>query len=69
MDMRSRSRGGGTAIADFICPTEATRAAFGDAFTIWVDRISAGRIEDTNQMFVAPARFDLRVSAEGAPQY
>src|SRR5215468_5759265 len=60
---------GGTAIADFICPTEATRAAFGDAFTIWVDRISAGRFEDTNEMFVAPARFDLRVSAEGAPQY
>jgi hypothetical protein len=34
-----------------------------------VDRISAGRFEDTNQMFVAPARFDPRVSAEGAPQY
>jgi cytidyltransferase-like protein len=60
---------GGTAIADFVCPTEATRAAFGDAFTIWLDRISAGRFEDTNQMFVAPARFDLRVSAEGPPQY
>ena len=60
---------GGTVIADFVCPTEATRVAFGDAFTIWVDRISAGRFEDTNQMFVAPARFDLRVSAEGAPQY
>jgi cytidyltransferase-like protein len=60
---------GGTAIADFVCPTEATRAAFGDAFTIWVDRISAGRFEDTNQMFVAPAQFDLRVSAEGAPQF
>jgi len=33
---------GGTVIADFICPTEETRAAFGDAFIIWVDRISAG---------------------------
>jgi adenylylsulfate kinase len=60
---------GVTAIADFICPTEAARAVFGDAFTIWVDRISAGRFEDTNQMFVAPARFNLRVSAEGPPQY
>jgi hypothetical protein len=60
---------GGTAIADFICPTEETRGAFGDAFTVWVDRISVGRFEDTNQMFVPPARFDLRVSAEGAPQY
>src|SRR5215813_2755615 len=34
---------GGTAIADFVCPTEETRAAFGKAFTIWVDRITAGR--------------------------
>jgi cytidyltransferase-like protein len=60
---------GGTAIADFICPTEDTRAAFGQAFTIWVDRIHAGRFEDTNQLFIAPTRFDFRVRAEGAPQY
>lgn len=60
---------GGTTIADFICPTEATRQAFGDAFVIWVDRISAGRFEDTNRMFIAPERFDLRVTAEGTPQY
>src|SRR5215470_800865 len=26
------------AIADFICPTEATRAAFGEAFVVWIDR-------------------------------
>ena len=60
---------GGTAIADFICPTEETRAAFGEAFTIWVDRIEAGRFEDTNRMFVAPERFDLRVTTEGSPEY
>ena len=59
----------GTVIADFICPTEETRAAFGEAFTIWVDRISASRFEDTNRMFVPPKRFDIRVSAEGTPQY
>jgi hypothetical protein len=60
---------GGVAVADFICPTDDTRAAFGDAFTIWVDRIRAGRFEDTNRLFAAPARFDLRVSADGAPQF
>jgi cytidyltransferase-like protein len=60
---------GGTVIADFICPTEETRAAFGAAFTIWVDRIATGRFEDTNRMFVAPMCFDLRVSAEGSAQY
>lgn len=60
---------GGTVIADFICPTPQTRGAFGEAFVIWVDRIDAGRFEDTNRMFVAPDRFDLRVSGEGAPEY
>jgi cytidyltransferase-like protein len=60
---------GGTAIADLICPTEETRAAFGEAFTIWVDRIGAGRFEDTNKLFAAPTQFDIRVSAEGTPQY
>ncbi len=60
---------GGTVIADFICPTEETRAAFGEAFTIWLDRIEQGRFADTNKMFVPPAEFELRVAAEGAPQY
>jgi cytidyltransferase-like protein len=61
--------GGGTVIADFICPTDETRAAFGPAFTIWIDRIESGRFEDTNRMFIPPKRFDLRVKADGAPQY
>src|ERR1700741_1270166 len=56
---------GGTVIADFICPTAETRAVFGEAFTIWVDRIDEGRFADTNRMFVAPDKFDLRVGAEG----
>src|ERR1700692_267493 len=60
---------GGTVIADFICPTPETRAAFGEAFVIWVDRIETGRFEDTNRMFVTPDRFDLHVTADGAPQY
>jgi cytidyltransferase-like protein len=60
---------GGTVISDFICPTEETREAFGEAFTIWVDRISVSRFEDTNRMFVSPRRFDLRISAEGTPQF
>jgi adenylylsulfate kinase len=60
---------GGVAIADFICPTSATRNAFGEAFTIWVDRIEAGRFEDTNRMFIAPERSDLRVTPDGSPEY
>jgi len=61
---------GGTAIADFICPTPLTRAAFGgDSFVVFMDRIQAGRFEDTNSVFVPPERFDIRVEREGAPQY
>lgn len=60
------------AIADFICPTPATRDAFltgGDAFVIWLDRIKVGAFDDTNRMFVPPEHFDLRVSADGTPEY
>lgn len=60
---------GGRAIADFICPTESTRAAFGEAFTIWVDRLGAGRFKDTNRMFVPPSRVDLRIRSDGTPEY
>jgi cytidyltransferase-like protein len=60
------------AIADFICPTPATREAFlsnGDAFIIFMDRIQIGRFPNTNQMFVRPDKHDLRVTADGSPQY
>jgi adenylylsulfate kinase len=60
------------AIADFICPTPAARAAFsagGEPFLIFVDRIKSGPYADTNKMFVPPERVDLRVTAEGSPEY
>lgn len=63
---------GSMAVADFICPTEEARAAFmaeGEAFVVWVDRIGESRFEDTDRLFVAPRRWDLRVTAEGAPEY
>lgn len=63
---------GNYAIADFICPTAAARKAFtadGDAFVIWIDRIKEGRFEDTNRLFEPPATCDLRVTADGTPEY
>ena len=60
------------AIADFICPTLATREAFfggGDGFVIWIDRIQAGVFEDTNRLFVPPEEHDLRVTKNGTPEY
>jgi hypothetical protein len=63
---------GNFAIADFICPTPATRKAFtegGEAFVIWIHRIERGRFEDTNRMFVPPERPDVEVTPEGTPEY
>ena len=57
------------AIADFVCPTEATRAAFGEAFIVWIDRIKQSRFADTNAMFEPPKRYDLRVGPEGSPNF
>ena len=65
-------QGGGIAIADFICPTQETREAFvenGPAVTVWVDRIQIGRYADTNKMFKGPLAWDIRVEAEGTPEY
>jgi adenylylsulfate kinase len=57
------------AIADFICPTAAARAAFGDAFVVWVDRIKQSRYPDTDALFEPPAHCDVRVGPEGTPSY
>lgn len=59
---------GGYAIADFVCPTEATREAFGPAFVVWVDRIQIGRFPDTNAIFEPPTRYDVRVTYDGTPE-
>ena len=65
-------KAGGFAVADFICPTPAARAAFlegGEAFVVWLDRIKSGAYEDTNRMFVPPEGCDVRVTAEGTVEY
>ncbi len=59
------------AVADFICPTGESRDAFqadGPACIVWVDRIAAGRFEDTNRLFVPPLAYDLRVTPEGSAE-
>ena len=60
---------GQVAIGEFVCPTPATRLAFGKAdCVIWVDTIKAGRFEDTNKMFVPPeiTGGDYRVDTQDA---
>jgi len=60
---------GGAAIADFICPTNETRAAFGECYTIFVDRIEKGRFEDTNALFQRPPTPNFTVPSEHGPRY
>ena len=55
-------RAGKTAIADFVCPTEAARTEFDPDYTVWMDTIKEGRFEDTNRMFQAPLSCDYHVS-------
>src|SRR5690606_26379381 len=52
---------GGVAIADFVCPTAETRAAFAPHYTIFMDTIDAGRFADTNAVFERPEYADAIV--------
>jgi adenylylsulfate kinase len=57
---RLTSNQGHITVADFVCPTEETRAVFGKAdIVIWVNRIEAGRFEDTNKMWQDPTNANL----------
>lgn len=57
---------GHDAIGDLVCPTEATRSAFGSAYSIFVDTIAAGRFADTNAMFERPVGADYVVREKDA---
>ena len=48
-------------ICDFVCPTRKTRDAFNPDIVIWLDTISKGRFEDTNDMFEMPSLIDYKV--------
>lgn len=57
---RLTSNQGYITVVDFVCPTEETRKAFGiPDILIWVNRIEAGRFEDTNKMWENPTNADL----------
>ena len=47
-------KAGHFAIADFICPTEATRAAFKPQFTVFMDTVLSSRFPDTDKIFERP---------------
>ena len=56
-------------IADFVCPTQATRDDFNADYTIWMDTIKEGRFDDTNKMFVKPETYNFKVSTMDAKNW
>ncbi len=48
-------------VCDFVCPTKATRKAFGPDITIWMDTIKKGRYKDTNEIFENPQNIDFHI--------
>lgn len=53
-------------IVDFVCPTEETRKAFGEAdVVVWVDTIKQSRFEDTNSIWEDPKHYDHRIEVTG----
>ena len=56
-------------IADFVCPLKEMRDIYDPHFLIWVDTITEGRYKDTNQIFVAPDKYDIRVTEQDAGKW
>ena len=57
-------KNGNNVVADFVCPTESTRKYYGADYLIWVDTLKEGRFEDTNKLFVPPAKFNFKVTSQ-----
>ena len=50
---------GNNVLADFVCPTDATRRDYMADYLIWVDTIKKGRFDDTNKLFQPPSKFNF----------
>ncbi|MFA7193528.1 MAG: AAA family ATPase [Candidatus Paceibacterota bacterium] len=59
-------KNGNHVVADFVSPTKESREIFNPDIVIWLDTISEGRFEDTNKIFVAPEKFDFRITSQNA---
>ena len=60
------NRAGYPAIADFICPTDATRLVYEADYVIWCDRVQESRFVDTNALFMKPRIYNIHVTEEGS---
>lgn len=56
-------------ICDFVAPLTEMRNNFDADWTIWMDTIDQGRFEDTNKVFVAPEKYDFRITEQNAEKW
>ena len=49
-------------VCDFVCPLPETREIIQADFIIWMDTIKECCFEDTNQLFIAPTKYDRRIT-------
>jgi adenylylsulfate kinase len=57
------------AIADFVAPLPEMRRIYHADYTIWVDTIQEGRFADTNQAFICPDNYNIRVTTQNAQHW
>ena len=48
-------------IVDFIAPLQESRDIFNANFTIWMDTLIMSKYEDTDNIFEAPVKYNLRI--------
>ena len=49
-------------ICDFICPTKEARKIFDADYSIWMDTIKESNYKDTDKIFEAPEKINLKIS-------
>jgi adenylylsulfate kinase len=57
---------GKIAVCDFVCPTHKLRKIFDADIVVWVDTITKGIYEDTNQIFEEPTHYDYRITEKNS---
>ena len=56
-------------ICDFVCPLPSMRDNFAADFVVWIDTISECRYLDTNQMFIKPEKYNIKVIEQDAEKW
>ena len=56
-------------IADFVAPLPEMRDIYSADFIVWVDTIASSRYKDTNQIFVPPTKYDIRVTEKDSKKW